>query len=76
MKALVGAFSVIVKTDGLFAALVLEEGVGEHSDGVDGGTLIVAKVVPRVPGQTASVLEIPRIYVRGTDLDNKHIKII
>ena len=53
---------MIVKTDGSFAALVLEEGVGEHGDGVDGGTLIVAQVVPRLPGQTASVLQIPRIY--------------
>ena len=64
---------MIVKTDGSFAALVLEEGVGEHGDGVDGGTLIVAQVVPRLPGQTASVLQIPLIHVRGTDLDSKHI---
>ena len=73
MKALVGAISMIVKTDGSFAALVLEEGVGEDGDGVDGGTLIVAHVVPRLPGQTASVLQIPLIHVRGTDLDSKHI---
>ena len=59
---------MIVKTDGSFAALVLEEGVGEHCDSVDGGTLIVAPL-----GQTASVLEIPCIHVRGTDLDSKHI---